>query len=108
MTKAASRVITKNRRASAACKLSTRKHAPSILDALPPLTRTLISRVSDMRNGLFRPELVLGDDGLGEIYFGTPVASIEEARRLAVEACKRGVRAAAEALAGAPKQIVGV
>jgi hypothetical protein len=52
-----------------------------------------------MRNGTFRPEVVIGDDGLGDIHFGTPVASIEEARRLAVEACKRGVRAAAEALA---------
>ena len=70
-----------------------------IAEVLPRLTRTLIPRVSDMRDGTFRPEVVIGDDGLGDIHFGTPVASIEEARRLAVEACKRGVRAAAEALA---------
>jgi hypothetical protein len=70
-----------------------------IADRLPPLTHALIPRVSDMRDGTFRPEVVVGDDGLGDIHFGTPVASIEEARRLAVEACKRGVRAAAQSLA---------
>jgi hypothetical protein len=54
----------------------------------------LIPRVTDMRNGQFRPEVVLRDD----IHFGAPVASAEEAHRLAVAACEKGVRAAVEAL----------
>jgi hypothetical protein len=72
----------------------SRKSDPSIFDNLPPLTRYLIPRVTDMRNGLFRPEVVYNDDSLGGVHFGTPVASFEEAHRLAVHACGKGVRAA--------------
>jgi hypothetical protein len=80
-------------------KTASRNASVDLRCVLPPLTHTLIPRVSDMRDGTFRPEVVIGDDGLGDIHFGTPVASIEEARRRAVDACKRGVLAAVEALA---------
>jgi hypothetical protein len=67
----------------------------SMFDGMPPLTRYLIPRVSDMGDGTFRPEVVYNnDDSFGGIHFGTPVGSFKEAHRLAVEACGKGVRAA--------------
>jgi hypothetical protein len=66
-------------------------------NGLRHLASLMIHRVTDMRDGTFRPEVVLRDD----IHFGTPVASAEAARRLAVAACEKGVRAALEALTAA-------
>jgi hypothetical protein len=47
----------------------------------------LIPRLTDMRNGTFRPECVISDEGLGDIVFGAPVATLDEARRLATQLC---------------------
>jgi hypothetical protein len=69
-----------------------------IADRMPPLSSLLVPHVTDMRNGTFRPEVAVGDNDLGGIHFGRPVASIEQASRVAIEACKRGVKAAVEAL----------
>jgi hypothetical protein len=71
--------------------------ADIIADGLPPLTNFMTPRVTDMRNGLFRPEVVLKND----IHFGTPVATMEEAHRLAVAACEKGAQAAVDALSAA-------
>ena len=71
-----------------------------IADRMPPLSRLLLPHVTDMPDGTFRPEVVIGDDGLGDIHFGAPVDTLEMANRMAVEACKRGVLAAVEALTG--------
>jgi hypothetical protein len=56
----------------------------------------LIPRVTDMRNGTFRPEIVIDTPGTGgDIVFMDPVDSVAEARLRAHAA----VQAAAEALA---------
>jgi hypothetical protein len=44
-----------------------------------------IPRVTDMRNGTFRPEVVIDDGALGDIIIGAPVASYEEAMSVANE-----------------------
>jgi hypothetical protein len=50
----------------------------SMFDGMPPLTRYLIPRVSDMGDGTFRPEVVYNnDDSFGGIHFGTPVGSFK-------------------------------
>jgi hypothetical protein len=57
---------------------------------------TLIPRVTDMHDGFFRPEIVIGIPGTGgDIVFMSPVATIAEARLRANAVCV----AAAEALA---------
>ena len=45
-------------------------------------------RVTDMMNGTFRPEVVIDDGARGDIKLGAPVATIEEANRLAAAACE--------------------
>jgi hypothetical protein len=60
----------------------------------------LIRRVTDMRNSMHRPEIVLNND----IHFGTPVASPEEACCLAVEACEEGNRQQADRPDGAKEK----
>jgi hypothetical protein len=80
--------------------MSKQKRPVSLIaDRMPPRSLLLLPRVTDMRNGTFRPEVIIGDDGLGDIHLGTPVDTPETAQRAAVEACKRGVQAAVEALA---------
>ena len=58
-----------------------------------PAGLTLIPRVTDMRNGTFRPEVVIEYPGGGDIVFLIPVASVAAARLRADAA----VQAAAEA-----------
>jgi hypothetical protein len=58
-----------------------------------PAGLTLIPRVTDMRDGAFRPEVVIAAAGCGDIVFLAPVASVAEARLRAHAA----VRTAAEA-----------
>jgi hypothetical protein len=65
-----------------------------IADCLPPLTNFMIPRITDMRDGTFRPEVVLKND----VHFGRPVSTMTEAHRLAVAACEKGVQAAVDAL----------
>jgi hypothetical protein len=80
-------------------KRKTKQKQPVLLiaDWLPPKAGIMTPRVTDMRNGLFRPEVLLRND----IYFGRCVFSAGEAHRRAVVACEKGVRAAVEALSAA-------
>jgi hypothetical protein len=67
------------------------------------MTRTIItvvSRVTDMRDGTFRPEIIWSRDDVGHAEFGKPVKSAKKAQRLAEEACEKGARAALGALLG--------
>jgi hypothetical protein len=68
-----------------------------IAEGLPPLTNFMVPRITDMRDGTFRPEVVLKND----IHFGRPVSTMTEAHRLAVAACEKGVQAAVDALSAA-------
>jgi hypothetical protein len=80
-------------------KRKTKQKRPGpLITNRPALSSLLAPHITDMRNGTYRPEVAVGDDDLGGIHFGAPVATIEEASRLAIEACKRGVKAAVEAL----------
>jgi hypothetical protein len=57
-------------------------------------TALLIPRVTDMRDGTHRPEVVIDDGAMGDIMLGMPVATLKTARLRADSMA----RAAAEAL----------
>jgi hypothetical protein len=54
----------------------------------PQISRAalLIPRVTDMRNGFFRPEVVIGDGSMSDIAFLQPMASADEAWERACDA----------------------